>query len=188
MILLPHQDIINFNDLHRDIEFNTENCCQETLVASVQTTGKNTTIYLDARAADVDIGSTRGIDAVLDAYGLDALVLPTEGYASAPAAIVRETPFPSSHLFALDGFYPSTSPSTPTRSTPKSRNEKKKKKKRSKTKSNLESPSPTFPMFPSLVEKQRLGTPSRRFPSVTLMRRVSRSDWRSSLESGMNPS
>ncbi len=37
---------------------------------------------------DLYIGATNGIDAVLDQYGLDALVLPSEGYATAPAAIV----------------------------------------------------------------------------------------------------
>jgi len=32
-------DVIIFNDKHRDIEFAENECCQETLVESVQTTG-----------------------------------------------------------------------------------------------------------------------------------------------------
>ncbi|KAL8280372.1 hypothetical protein RQP46_007289 [Phenoliferia psychrophenolica] len=81
------EGVINFNDLHRDIEFADGECCQETLVRAVQTTGKDTDFYKAARAADLDIGRTRGIDAVLKKYNLDALVLPSEGYATAPAAI-----------------------------------------------------------------------------------------------------
>lgn len=53
------------------------------------TTGRNSTVYQAARVANLGIGATRGIDAVLDQYGLDALLLPAEGYATSPAAIVR---------------------------------------------------------------------------------------------------
>ncbi|KAK8866203.1 hypothetical protein IAR55_001354 [Kwoniella newhampshirensis] len=81
------EDLINFNDANADIEFAPGECCQQTLVRAVQTTGKNATVYLDARAQDLDIGRTRGIDYVLDTYGADALVLPTEGYASSLAAV-----------------------------------------------------------------------------------------------------
>jgi amidase len=81
------EDLINFNDAHADIEFAPGECCQQTLVQAVQTTGKNSTAYLAARAESIDIGRTRGIDAVLDQYGADALVLPTEGYASSLAAV-----------------------------------------------------------------------------------------------------
>lgn len=49
--------------------------------------GKNVTAYADARAQDIDLGRTRGIDATLDKYSADALVLPTEGYASSLAAV-----------------------------------------------------------------------------------------------------
>ncbi|CDZ97832.1 Amidases [Phaffia rhodozyma] len=82
------EDVINFNDANADLEFAPGECCQVTLIASVQTTGKSNPAYIAALASDQEIGGTRGIDAVLDEYGLDALVLPTEGYASSPAAIV----------------------------------------------------------------------------------------------------
>jgi len=80
-------DLINFDDANADIEFAPGECCQEILVRAVQTTGKNASIYLEARATDLDIGRTRGIDYTLDKYGADALVLPTEGYASSLAAV-----------------------------------------------------------------------------------------------------
>jgi amidase len=50
---------------------------------------ENTTIdqvYFDALAADKDLGQTRGIDATLKLFNLDALILPTSE-ASTPAAI-----------------------------------------------------------------------------------------------------
>jgi len=81
------EDLINFNDANADIEFAPGECCQQTLVRAVQTTGKNSTEYLAARAEGIDIGRTRGIDYTLDTYGADALVLPTEGYASSLAAV-----------------------------------------------------------------------------------------------------
>lgn len=85
--ILTLEDLINFNDANADIEFAPGECCQQTLIQSVQTTGQNATVYVDARTADLDIGRTRGIDAALDASGADALVLPTEGYASSLAAV-----------------------------------------------------------------------------------------------------
>ncbi len=81
------EDLINFNDANANIEFAPGECCQQTLVRAVQTTGKNATVYTQARATDLDIGRTRGIDYVLNTYGADALVLPTEGYASSLAAV-----------------------------------------------------------------------------------------------------
>ncbi|KAK4705108.1 amidase, partial [Phenoliferia sp. Uapishka_3] len=85
--VLSLEDVINFNDAHADLEFPPGECCQQTLMRAVQTTGKDTQAYADARFADLDIGRTRGIDAVLKKYNLDALVLPSEGFATAPAAI-----------------------------------------------------------------------------------------------------
>ncbi len=41
--------------------------------------------YFAALAFDKDIGSTRGIDAVLKEHKLDALVLPSTGFTTAPA-------------------------------------------------------------------------------------------------------
>ncbi|ORY32178.1 amidase signature domain-containing protein [Naematelia encephala] len=80
-------DLINFDDAHADLEFAPGECCQQILVRAVQTTGKNATVYVKARATDIDIGRTRGIDYTLNKYGADALVLPTEGYASSLAAV-----------------------------------------------------------------------------------------------------
>jgi amidase len=80
------EDVINFNDANADIEFAPGECCQQTMVASFGTPGTNSSEYLAARAADLMIGS--GIDTVLDQYGLDALILPSEGFATGPPAIV----------------------------------------------------------------------------------------------------
>lgn len=50
---------------------------------------ENTTVdqaFFNAVAADKDLGATRGIDATLKAFNLDALLLPTD-VSSGPAAI-----------------------------------------------------------------------------------------------------
>lgn len=50
---------------------------------------ENTTVdqaFFDALAVDKDLGATRGIDAALKAFALDALILPTN-IASTPPAI-----------------------------------------------------------------------------------------------------
>jgi len=41
--------------------------------------------YFAALAADRDLGSTRGIDVVLEKYQLDALVLPAIGFVYTPS-------------------------------------------------------------------------------------------------------
>ncbi|KAJ9105046.1 hypothetical protein QFC19_003678 [Naganishia cerealis] len=82
------EDVINFNDANADIEFAPGECCQQTMIASFGTPGTNSSEYLAARAADVMLGATNGIDAVLDQYGLDALILPSEGFSTGPPAIV----------------------------------------------------------------------------------------------------
>lgn len=76
------EDLININDANADLEFAPGECYQQTLLLAVQTTGKNASGYTDARAQDLDLDRTRGIDATLDKYYADALVLPTDGYAS----------------------------------------------------------------------------------------------------------
>lgn len=43
--------------------------------------------YFQALAFDKDLGATRGIDAALQMFGLDALVLPAPGLTTVPAAI-----------------------------------------------------------------------------------------------------
>ncbi|KAI0078089.1 amidase signature enzyme [Panus rudis PR-1116 ss-1] len=78
-------DLIAFNTAHADEElvapFWTD---QSTFIASENTTVNQT--FFDALAADKDLGQTRGIDATLKLFNLDALLLPTSG-ASGPAAI-----------------------------------------------------------------------------------------------------
>lgn len=46
--------------------------------------GKNST-YFDALAFTKELGATRGIDAALKEYSLDALILPAQGLATIPA-------------------------------------------------------------------------------------------------------
>ncbi|PIL28846.1 transporter [Ganoderma sinense ZZ0214-1] len=76
------------------IAFNTAHAAEE-LVPPFWTdqsqfiASENTTVdqaFFDAVAADKDLGATRGIDATLQAFGLDALLLPTD-VSSGPAAI-----------------------------------------------------------------------------------------------------
>jgi len=60
------------------------------------TSGKDSAEYLLARANTFRLGATEGIDAVLDKYQLDALLLPAEDGATEPAAVVRITFYPLS--------------------------------------------------------------------------------------------
>lgn len=68
---------------------------QETNILSVMTMGKSSAEYLQARATTFRLGATEGIDAVLDKYQLDALLLPAEDGATGPAAVVSLSPFDS---------------------------------------------------------------------------------------------
>ncbi|KAL7414392.1 amidase signature domain-containing protein [Mrakia frigida] len=61
---------------------------RETNILSVMTMGKSSAEYLQARATTFRLGATEGIDAVLDKYQLDALLLPAEDGATGPAAVV----------------------------------------------------------------------------------------------------
>ena len=54
---------------------------------SQNTTDLQDPIYIDAVAADYDLGRVRGIDATLKKYNLDALIAPSERYTTTPAAI-----------------------------------------------------------------------------------------------------
>ncbi|KZT28518.1 amidase signature enzyme [Neolentinus lepideus HHB14362 ss-1] len=76
--------LIAFDDANPTLEEPTNYTDQ--LIASEATTGYNATFY-QALAADYDMGRTRGIDAALQQYNLDALVLPAPGYTTVPAAI-----------------------------------------------------------------------------------------------------
>ncbi|KAH8097013.1 amidase signature enzyme [Cristinia sonorae] len=105
-------DLITFNSAHADEElvppFWTD---QSTFIASQNTTRDQA--YFDALAADKDLGQTRGIDATLKKFRLDAILLPSN-VASGPAAIAGY-PIVTVPL----GFQPANvtlSPAQPTRS------------------------------------------------------------------------
>jgi amidase len=51
------------------------------------TTGYDNDLYREAKANLTRMGATEGIDAVLSQYNLDALVVPSEGFATRPAAV-----------------------------------------------------------------------------------------------------
>lgn len=106
-------DLIAFNTAHADEElvppFWTD---QSEFIASENTTVDQA--YFDALAADKDLGQTRGIDATLKMFDLDALILPTSN-AAGPAAIAGY-PLVTVPL----GFLPpntTLAPAQPTRST-----------------------------------------------------------------------
>ncbi|THU89647.1 amidase signature enzyme [Dendrothele bispora CBS 962.96] len=79
-------DLIAFNDAHPDLEEPTNFTSQSTLIASEATNGF-TPAYFQALAFDKDLGATRGIDAALEAFDLDALVTPGTGSVSGVPAI-----------------------------------------------------------------------------------------------------
>lgn len=66
--------------LLQSLEFPPGECCQELLLDSLQTRGKNDAEYLAAVQHGYDLGGRDGIDAVLRKYNLDALVVPSEAY------------------------------------------------------------------------------------------------------------
>ncbi|KAG8705122.1 hypothetical protein FRC09_003128, partial [Ceratobasidium sp. 395] len=68
--------LVAYNDAHKDLEEPKGYEDQSTLIESQSTTGYNSTYYA-ALQADYDVGRTRGIDAVLKSYNLDAIVLPS---------------------------------------------------------------------------------------------------------------
>ncbi|KAL5513933.1 hypothetical protein ACEPAG_2694 [Sanghuangporus baumii] len=79
-------DLIQFNIDNADLElippFYTD---QSQFIAS-----ENSTMdaeYFAALASDHDLGRTRGIDATLQQFNLDAILLPTNGFTAGPAAI-----------------------------------------------------------------------------------------------------
>ncbi|KAL0959934.1 hypothetical protein HGRIS_011597 [Hohenbuehelia grisea] len=79
-------DLIKFNDDHPELEEPPNFEDQSELIESEATTGFNST-YFAALAANHDLGRTRGIDAVLKANKLDALVLPATGFTTTAPAI-----------------------------------------------------------------------------------------------------
>ncbi|KAG6908653.1 hypothetical protein DXG01_003746 [Tephrocybe rancida] len=79
-------DLIKFNDDHPDLEKPEGYEDQSILIRSEATAGHDTSFF-EALAANRELGATRGIDAALQEYNLDALVLPSDGLTSTPAAI-----------------------------------------------------------------------------------------------------
>jgi amidase len=56
-------------------------------IAAQNTTNLQDLIYTNAVVANRDLGGIRGIDATLKKYNLEALIAPSEGITSTPAAI-----------------------------------------------------------------------------------------------------
>ncbi|KAH7334988.1 amidase signature enzyme [Rhizoctonia solani] len=77
--------ILAYNNLHEDSE-KPEGYMGQALVETESTTGYNSTYYTTLHS-NYKIGRDQGIDAVLQAHALDALVLPTNGLTSSIAAI-----------------------------------------------------------------------------------------------------
>ncbi|KAI0030559.1 amidase signature enzyme [Vararia minispora EC-137] len=79
-------DLIAFNIAHAAEElpapFYTD---QSEFIVSENTTVDSA--YFAALTADADLGRTRGIDGTLKKFNLDAILLPTDGFTSTPAAI-----------------------------------------------------------------------------------------------------
>ncbi|EIN14649.1 amidase signature enzyme [Punctularia strigosozonata HHB-11173 SS5] len=96
-------DLIAFNDANPELEEPEGFTSQSTLIEAEATTGMNTA-YFAALAADKDLGATRGIDAALKQFNLDALVLPAS-VSTTPAAIAGY-PIVTVPL----GFYPEGTP------------------------------------------------------------------------------
>ncbi|KAG1872991.1 amidase signature domain-containing protein [Suillus subalutaceus] len=79
-------DLIEFNNTHADLELIPPYHDDQSRFIDAEATEKNDAYYA-ALAEDFDLGRRRGIDATLQKFNLDAIVLPTDGIASKPAAI-----------------------------------------------------------------------------------------------------
>ncbi|KIJ62099.1 hypothetical protein HYDPIDRAFT_114947 [Hydnomerulius pinastri MD-312] len=80
------EDLIMFDNNNPSLEEPTNYTDQSILIESQATTGFNSSYY-QSLAFDKELGATRGIDAALEMYTLDALILPAPGYTTVPAAI-----------------------------------------------------------------------------------------------------
>lgn len=77
---VPHrtlQQLIAFNETHRELEMPYFG--QEIFIASEARGPLTDQEYLNARSTCIDHSRTRGIDATMDRYGLDALMGPSDG-------------------------------------------------------------------------------------------------------------
>ncbi|KAG1743677.1 amidase signature enzyme [Suillus paluster] len=80
------EELIVFDSNNPTLEEPTGYADQSILIESQATTGFNASYY-QSLAFDMELGATRGIDAALKMYALDALVLPAPGFTTVPAAI-----------------------------------------------------------------------------------------------------
>ncbi|EGO26812.1 hypothetical protein SERLADRAFT_360869 [Serpula lacrymans var. lacrymans S7.9] len=103
-------DVITFNKEHADLELIPPYYeDQSQLITSEATVADET--YHAALAKNLELGRTRGIDATLEKFKLDAIIIHSNGFASTPAAIAG---YPI--ITVPLGFYPSNMvvvPSTP---------------------------------------------------------------------------
>jgi len=79
-------DLITFDNENPALEEPVNFTSQSEFIESEATTGM-TAAYFQSLAFDKELGATRGIDAALQAFNLDALVLPAGGLTTVPAAI-----------------------------------------------------------------------------------------------------
>ncbi|KAG6864455.1 hypothetical protein C0991_009382 [Blastosporella zonata] len=79
-------DLIKFNDDNPELEKPEGFEDQSILIRAEATTGRDAAFFA-ALAANRDQGATRGIDSALQTHNLDALVIPTNGLTSTPAAM-----------------------------------------------------------------------------------------------------
>ncbi|KAI0062507.1 amidase signature enzyme [Artomyces pyxidatus] len=79
-------DLIAFNIAHANEELIPPFYADQSQFLAAE----NTTVdaaYFTALAADKDLGQTRGIDGTLKKFNLDAILIPTDGFTSTPAAV-----------------------------------------------------------------------------------------------------
>lgn len=98
-------DLIEFNDRHADKELRYFG--QETLIQSQKKGPLTEQAYLDALKRCRDLARTQGIDAVMDAHHLDAIVAPTGGPAGATDLIYGDRDIGGSSTLAAVAGYPS---------------------------------------------------------------------------------
>ncbi|KAI9437995.1 amidase signature enzyme [Lactarius indigo] len=104
-------DLIAFNIAHASQELIPPFWKDQSQFIAAENTTRDAA-YFAALAADHDLGRTRGIDATLAKFKLDAIILPTDGFASRPAAVAGY-PVVTVPL----GFQPDTVVATPARPT-----------------------------------------------------------------------
>ncbi|KAF8128664.1 amidase signature domain-containing protein [Boletus edulis] len=79
-------DVIKFNLAHPDVELPSPYYTDQSQLLASEASQIDETYYA-ALAENWELGRTRGIDAVLQAHQLDALILPTDSYATKPTGV-----------------------------------------------------------------------------------------------------